>query len=1206
MKLSKSASVLPLRPASSIRGTPSFIVALCSGLAALMCATLAAGKEQGWDPDTTFPPLSPAEAIKTIEVPKGYRLQCIASEPMVEEPVNFAFDGNGAMYVCEWRTYMQDEHATNQLDPVSRVVKLRDTDGDGVMDERTVFIDKVVLPRAVLPLQDRVLVVFTGSSSVWAYFDDNKDGVSDRRELAFQGNDNNGNIEHQGSGLLWNLDNTVCTIHSRFAYQDGKLVDQRHSGGHIGQWGLTRDDDGRLYGSLAGGANPALNFQLPAGYPLIRINEHAEGYRVPYPICKVWDQSSGHYDEVNQHVLTEFSACCGQSMLRSPLFPQFYGHMATCEPVGRLIRLSKFSWNEGHGVAENAFPQSEFIRSTDAYFRPVWTLGAPDGSLVIADMYRGIIQEKAWFPTDDSDKRTEWVERYRRVKRWGMVEVVRHGRLYRLVPETLKPEPQPRMLDESSEQLVAHLANPNGWWRDTAQMLIVSRGEKSAVPALLQMARTHTDPNARIHSLWCLQGLQALPIDLVMASIQSEHARVRRVGVQLAEPNLKQEEVHESLLKLVNDPDPTVRIQLYLAFRANKQPAPASLLQRPNPIITALLNNEKENAQVALLGQSARQGQQIYETLCTTCHGPDGKGVKAGDKLLAPAFADSAWFRDNGKVDILARIVLKGQSGPIRGISYGEGFMLPLEAVYNDEQLASVLNFIGERWHRWKKPALAADIARVRQEIAERKTPWVHEELIAFSEMLPAAISGQCGVVVPVSQLGKDFRPLDLSTAFTADTRKGIYISEKALDASLPFVKFGRVTANGVPYDIADPAKTSNGKNVLVLHGGPEKSLARTMPPRVEIPVGEKVARLHFLGGVAGWGGGPGASTPAMTATLHFAGGVKQVADLRAGHEFVDYIRRVDTKGSQFAEGIVSSHQVRTFAILVAHAAVLEKVVLESPGNLVAPTTVAITAELGAPTARLTANVPAVVPVTTPAIAPNKSETTAPMGQKFAEPKPADTLRVLLVGAGVSHDYPKIFLRADADVLRASGGIDTAATPNLDEAIALLPQADVLVLSANHEQYGQRSFQQALNRFADAGKGVVVLHAATWRKAWSLVSGFNKRFVGGGAASGSHCDFTVTLKPSEHPLLKGVPATFQIKDENYHAQFDPRATVEILAQNAPDQNAPDKAKAHPSVWIVKDAKARIACITLGHGTDAHSNPAFKTLLTNAVKWVGGR
>lgn len=955
-------------------------------LSLTMCACLAAEKEQGWDPDTTFPPLSPAEAIKTIEVPKGYHLECIASEPMIEEPASFAFDGNGALYVCEWRTYMQDEHGSNQLDPVSRVVKLVDTDGDGVMDRRTVFINNVILPRTVLPMQDRVLVNFTGSNSVFAYFDDDKDGVADRREVVYEGGENGGNIEHQNSGLLWNLDNTICANDFRFRYDAGRLIAGKHAVGRISQWGLARDDDGRLFCTWAGGANPAHSFQLPAGYPILKINEHAEGSRIPYAVCKVWDQSSGGYKTEEQRILRDLSACCGQTVLRSHLMPEFYGRVVTCEPVGRLLRMSRIDWKDGVGVADNAFPKSEFIRSTDAYFRPVWSETAPDGSLVFSDMYRGIIQEKAWFPTEDTDKRKDWVERYHRVKKWGMIKVVRHGRIYRLVPDGRPTGPQPRMLDETSTQLVAHLAHANGWWRDTAQMLIVSRADRSAIPALTAMAENHADVNARIHAMWSLRGLDALPKGIVIEAMKHDSARVRRAAVQLAEPLFaaRDAEITQALAAMIGEPDAQVRAQIFLAHRAAGGEMPAELTAKPVAIITALLDHQRREGQQGALTASAQQGRAIYETLCTTCHGPDGKGVKAGDKLLAPAFADSDWFKKNGKVDILARIVLKGQTGPIRGTSYGEGFMLPLEAVYNDAQIASVLNFIGERWHKWSRPVLAADIARVRKEIAGRKTPWTHEELTALSKTQPETTAGEGGIVVPVAELGKEFRTLDLTAAFTADTRKGIYSSEAAVNASLPFVKFGRVTANGVPYEIADPAKSPNGRNVIVLGGGPEGSFARTMPQRAEIRVGEQVSRLHFLGGVAGWGGGPGANTPAMTATLHFAGGAKQVADLRAGREFVDYIRRIETSGSQFAEGIVKEHQVRTFAIPVAHAAVLEKIVLESPGNRVAPTTVAITAELGAPTAHPTtarppATAPTVIPAANSPVSPQAPKTTAPL-----------------------------------------------------------------------------------------------------------------------------------------------------------------------------------------------------------------------------------
>ena len=1196
---------------------PTFVL-----LILFTCTAFAAEKEEGWNPDTKFPPLPPAEAIKTIEVPKGYRLQCIASEPMVEEPASFVFDGNGAMYVCEWRTYLQDEFATNQLAPVSRVVKLQSTKGDGIMDKRTVFIDNVVLPRTVLPLHDRVLVTFTGSNSVWAYFDDNKDGVADRRELVYEGGTNGGNIEHQNSGMVWNLDNTICTNDFRFRYAGGKLIAGKHTVGRISQWGLARDDDGRLYSSWAGGANPVHSFQLPAGYPILKVNEHADGYRIPYASCKVWDQSSGGYKTAEQRVLREFSACCGQTVLRSPLMPEYYGRVVTCEPVGRLLRMSRIDWKDGLGVADNAFPKSEFIRSTDAYFRPVWSETAPDGTFVFSDLYRGIIQEKTWFPTKDTDNRKDWVARYHRVKKWGMIEVVRHGRIYRMVPEGKQPVPQPHMLDETPAQLVPHLAHASGWWRDTAQMLLVSRADKSVVPALTAMAASHADANARIHAMWTLQGLDALPKQTIIAATKHDSARVRRAAVQLAEPLLvaKDADIAKTFAAMLGDADAQVRTQLFLAYRAAGQDAPAELTAKPAPVIAALLGKEKSDGLQGALTESAKQGRQIYETLCTTCHGPDGKGVKAGDKFLAPAFMESEWFKNNGNMAMLARIVLKGQSGPINGVSYGEGFMIPLEGTYTDEQLASVLSFIGERWHFWKKPAAAADIARVRKEIAERKTPWTHDELVALGKKnrptRTETSAADGGMIVPVAALSGNFRTLDLSAAFTADTRKGLFASDKATKDTLPFVKFGRVLANGVPFEIVDPAKAANGKNVIVLKGGTEKNFAYTLAQRVEVPLGFAATRLHFLGGVAGWGGGGG---EAMKAELHFAGGITQVAELRSGREFADYNARKDVPGSHFAEGIVSEHQVRTFAIPVQQTGVIEKLVLESPGHRIAPTTVAITAELGGPSANAPAPAPVVTPTTKPATpspekpAPVKAapvkpaatasdapNTTAPMGQKFAEPKPANTLRVLLAGAGGSHDFPKFFLGADAEILRAAGGIDTAATPNLDEALALLPKADVLVLSANHAQFGKPEFQQALNRFADAGKGVIVLHAGTWRN-WAPATGFNQRFVGGGAKSHGHGDFAVTLKQSAHPLLKGVPATFQIKDENYHAEIDPGAAVEILAENAPD-----KGSAHPSVWIVKDAKTRIACITLGHAVEAHSNPAFKTLLTNAVKWAGGR
>lgn len=231
-------------------------------------------------------------------------------------------------------------------------------------------------------------------------------------------------------------------------------------------------------------------------------------------------------------------------------------------------------------------------------------------------------------------------------------------------------------------------------------------------------------------------------------------------------------------------------------------------------------------------------------------------------------------------------------------------------------------------------------------------------------------------------------------------------------------------------------------------------------------------------------------------------------------------------------------------------------------------------------------------------LAAQAPDSTEPMGQKFANPKPAGTLRVLLVGAGTSHDFPKYFLGADEETLKAAGGMDVAATPNLAEALELLKDADVLVFSGNHDQFGTDEFQKALHKFADSRKGVVILHAGTWAHPWK---GYNDRFVGGGTPSHGVGEFEVTIKDSRHDVTKGVAKTFKITDENYRFEQAKRARIDVCAENAADGG-----KEHPSVWVVKDRKTRIVCITLGHADEAHGNPAYKALLTNAVNWTGGR
>ncbi len=223
-------------------------------------------------------------------------------------------------------------------------------------------------------------------------------------------------------------------------------------------------------------------------------------------------------------------------------------------------------------------------------------------------------------------------------------------------------------------------------------------------------------------------------------------------------------------------------------------------------------------------------------------------------------------------------------------------------------------------------------------------------------------------------------------------------------------------------------------------------------------------------------------------------------------------------------------------------------------------------------------------------------DSTEPMGQEFGE-EADDTLRVLLAGAGSSHDFPKFFLGADAETLRKAGGLDVAATPNLEEALELIKDADVIVFSGNHPQWGGREFQRALKRHADAKKGVVILHAGAWIHPWD---GYNERYVGGGSTSHGYGEFEVNVKKPDHPIMEGVDGSFNITDESYRQQFGDRAKYEVLAENT------DNGETHASVWVMDDRRAPIAVITLGHAAEAHDNENYQKILVNAVKWAGSQ
>ena len=436
----------------------------------------------------------------------------------------------------------------------------------------------------------------------------------------------------------------------------------------------------------------------------------------------------------------------------------------------------------------------------------------------------------------------------------------------------------------------------------------------------------------------------------------------------------------------------------------------------------------------------------------------------------------------------------------------------------------------------------------------------------------------------------RKFRTVDLRSAFTADTRNGLYLSKEEKDQTLPFKKFGNVVVEEIPFNIVDPAKSLNGNNLIVLKGGVPKSFSKTMPQRVEAKLGGfKANRLHFLGGVTGWGYQGGNDTsPVMTLTVVYTDGQTEEMVFKNGVEFADYYNRTDVPGSKFVK-LLTDHQIRFFTKALKRTAAIEKLILESTGGDAAPTLAAITAELADANAA-------------PVVTPDKSTSSNGFKAQFNDPVPqppetAKGPRVLLIGGGSSHDFVKFFGATDKATLAPTvGWVDF--TQNLNGIGPILKNLDVIVLSAN--QPISPETQKQLIDFANAGKGLLALHHGTWY-AWGNFPQWNKEIVGGGTRGHDALgNFTVKVTKPEHPVMKGVSATFDIVDELYNHQPDPAGTPsEVLAESLSAKTG----KTFPQVWIVKHPKARIVGITLGHDARAHDLPDYQTLLKNAVKWV---
>jgi mono/diheme cytochrome c family protein len=710
------------------------------------------------------PALPPEEELKKFILQPGYRLELVLSDPIIQEPTAIAFDGNGRMFVLEDRGYMQDADATGETDPIGRISLHEDTDNDGVYDKHTIFVDKLIFPRFLLPFgPNAVLTKESHSQDVWKYTDTNGDGIADKKELFDTGYGRLGNVEHEESFLTYGLDNWLYSAVNAFRSRwTPHGVVKEPVGSNGAQWGVSQDDDGKmwfqggasglpaywqfpiLYGNFGGGRGESTmdpNLGILWGAP-VRVADMQGGLSVTrMPDGSLWSPTGA----------------AGGDVVRGHRLPKdLQGDYLYGEEVGRVVRRVHPENKEGLTTIRNYYEGNEFIKSTDNYFRPVDQTTAPDGTVYITDMYHGIIQQATWSGPGTYLRA--------RIEQYDLDKVIHKGRIWRLVYDGVKRDRSdaldrdtttPRMNDETPAQLVTHLGHPNGWWRDTAQQLLVLKQDKSIVPTLQSTLRSSSNLLEKFHVMWTLEGLGALDAATVRQQMEDREPRMRIQAIRASETLYKagDKSFAADYKRLLQDPSVDVVIQSMLTMNKWKVPDAAAAIKTTADankargvqlVATNILNPNAAAGRGGFGGPGGRgggpsytaeqqklidKGGEIYNELCFSCHGNDGFGTeKVGmSTTMAPPLAGSP--RVNGHRDYIIKAVLFGLTGPVDDKNYTE-VMIPM-GTNPDDWVASVASYVRTSFGNTAGIVTADDVKRVRADNSGRKTAWTVADLTA-------------------------------------------------------------------------------------------------------------------------------------------------------------------------------------------------------------------------------------------------------------------------------------------------------------------------------------------------------------------------------------------------------------------------------------------------------------------------------------------
>lgn len=549
--------------------------------------------------DQRSSPFSPEESLEQLVIADGFQIELVASEPLVRDPVDMAFDADGQLYVVEMPVYPSRRAGS----PPSNIVLLTDTDGDGVYDKRTIFAEDLPFVNGVMPWKDGILV--TNAPDIIYFADTDGDGKADVREVVLSGFATT-NPQLRVSHLRYGMDNWIYGAYFRaggsggdeqfagtgeplyfpdnpegtrydissgmdFRFRPGEFVVEK-SGGHS-QFGNTFDAEGNRFTLM--NADHIRHIVIPDRYAsanpyyglntvMESISDHGKATRL-YSITK--DMLNFRMTE---HEVGHVTSACGIAHYTGGVFPSEYEHASFfCDPARNVVHVDAVTRKGATFNAGLILNEKEFLASPDSWFRPVGAKVGPDGALYIADMYRKLVEHPAYIPHSGVQAEDgSWITQVGRITENDFYEGQELGRIYRITPKGFKNDSYdvPKLGSSSSEELVKQLENVNMWWRINAQRLLVERNDASIVETLADAVMSFESPYGRMHALWSLQGMGRLQANTILRALEDYSPLVRKQAVILAESHLSNSAIRNKLVTLAGDSDVHVQFQLVLTL----------------------------------------------------------------------------------------------------------------------------------------------------------------------------------------------------------------------------------------------------------------------------------------------------------------------------------------------------------------------------------------------------------------------------------------------------------------------------------------------------------------------------------------------------------------------------------------------------------------------------------------------------------------